>query len=64
MVLATTHAEIRLAVLGMAVMRTILPLPGDRGTGLFIAMCGRLSFGKGALNGSAELVGAAMCSTC
>jgi 3'-5' exonuclease len=29
-----------------------------------IAMCGRLSFGKGELNGSAALVGAAMCSTC
>jgi hypothetical protein len=27
-------------------------------------MCGRLSFGKGDLNGSAGLVGAAMCSTC
>jgi hypothetical protein len=37
MALAATHAEIRLAVLGMAVMRTILPLPGDRRAGLLIA---------------------------
>jgi hypothetical protein len=29
-----------------------------------IAMCGRLSVGKSELNGSAALVGAAMCSTC
>ena len=39
---------------------------GDR-SGLadrrFLAMCGRLSFGKGELNSSAGLVGAAMCST-
>ena len=27
-------------------------------------MCGRLSVGKSELNGSAVLVGAAMCSTC
>ena len=31
---------------------------------LELAICGRLPVGKGFFNGDAELVGAAICSTC
>ena len=46
MSLALKHAEIRLAVLGMAAMRTTLPLPGDRGAGLLIADAVEKLFGS------------------